>query len=62
MRNDIPEFKYYNLCLPREMLDTAKAIAARKGITLKEHITRIILESNEKEGGNYAGRSYGPYA
>lgn len=55
MEKPIPELKYYNLCLPREMLDTAKAIAAMKGITLKEYITRIILEANEREeGGNHA--------
>ena len=35
MNQQIHEFKYYNLCLPKEILDTAKSIAAKKGLKLK---------------------------
>lgn len=44
----IPEFKYYNLCLPKEILDTAKIIATMKGMTLKAYFAEVIAEANKK--------------
>ena len=44
----IPEFKYYNLCLPKEILDTAKMIAMKEGLTLKAYFAKIIAEANKK--------------
>lgn len=49
MNQQIPEFKYYNLCLPKEILDTAKSIAAKKGLKLKDYFATIIVEANNKE-------------
>ena len=49
MNQQIPEFKYYNLCLPKEILDTAKSIAAKKGLKLKDYFAKIIVEANNKE-------------
>lgn len=51
MNDKIPELKYYNLCLPKEILDNAKSIAARRGETLKQYIARAIVEANKAEGG-----------
>ena len=45
----VPSFKYYNLCLPEEILQTAKLNAVRKNITLKEYLTNAIIEANIKE-------------
>ena len=44
----IPELKYYNLCIPREILDTAKSNAAKQGVTLKEYLAKAVIEANNK--------------
>lgn len=51
---DVADFKYYNLCLPKEVISESKLLACRKGITLKEYLARAIVEANikEKEGIN----------
>ena len=61
MSDKIPELKYYNLCLPKEILDNAKSIAARRGETLKQYIARAIVEANKNEiekGGEFYGEGH----
>lgn len=46
---EITDFKYYNLCLPRKILDESKMIAAKQGITLKEYFAKIVVDGNKRE-------------
>jgi len=46
---EVQELKYYNLCLPKEVMNRAKSIAAIRGLTLKEYLGNVIVDAINRD-------------